>query len=296
MEKIFVADSYKDAEILSEPYIPEGKKQPYVKIKAVCPRCGGTGQYAYNEMDGTMCYGCMGRKYVVQTVRAYTEKEYNQMQARKAREAAKKEELRQAREKDRIENANLYKAKAAEGMGFSADGYAYVVYGDDTFAIKDRLKELGGRFNPNLKWYFAKEVELPEGYKLCKIALDDVCDYEPLTRTLSFKENANEFVERQIAELVGPSTVEFYPGKEKERIRNITAKVKSIFGFDGAYGYTYVYTFASENYVFVWMTSSCKTDFEVGDTVDLTGTIKNFSEYNGVKNTYLTRCIIKPIQ
>jgi len=296
MEKIFVADSYKDAEILSEPYIPEGKKQPYVKIKAVCPRCGGTGQYAYNELDGTMCYGCMGRKYVIQSVRAYTEKEHNQQIARKEREAAKKEAARLAKEQDRINNAAAYKAKAATSMGFSEDGFVYIVYGDDTFAIKEHLKELGGRFNPYLKWYFAKEVELPEGYNLCKIAIDDICDYDIMTRTLSFKEGVADFIEKKIAELVGPSTIEFYPGVEKERIRNITAKVKNIFGFEGTYGYTYVYTFSSENYIFVWMTRSYKDNFKIGDTVDLTGTIKNFAEYNGIKNTYLTRCIIEPIQ
>lgn len=295
MEKFFVADSYKDAEILSEPYIPEGKNRMYVKIKAVCPRCGGTGEYAYNELDGTRCYGCMGRKFVTKIVRAYTKKEHNQQIARKERETAKKEAAKAAKEQDSVDNAALYKAKAAADMGFGADGFVYVVYGDDTFAIKDRLKELGGRFNPHLKWYFAKEVELPEGYNLCKIAIDDICEYKPLARALFFKENADEFVEEKIAKLVGPSTVEFYPGAEKERIRNITAKVKSIFGFDGIYGYTYVYTFSSENYVFIWMTSSCKDDIAVGDTVDLTGTIKKFEEYAGVKNTYLSRCIVKPI-
>ena len=26
----------------------------------VCGRCGGTGQYSYNQIDGTKCYGCGG--------------------------------------------------------------------------------------------------------------------------------------------------------------------------------------------------------------------------------------------
>jgi hypothetical protein len=28
----------------------------------VCGRCGGTGHYSYNQIDGTRCYGCGGRK------------------------------------------------------------------------------------------------------------------------------------------------------------------------------------------------------------------------------------------
>lgn len=27
-----------------------------------CTRCGGTGQYSFNQIDGTMCYGCRGAK------------------------------------------------------------------------------------------------------------------------------------------------------------------------------------------------------------------------------------------
>lgn len=30
-----------------------------------CGRCGGSGHYSYNQMDGTRCYGCNGKKNVV---------------------------------------------------------------------------------------------------------------------------------------------------------------------------------------------------------------------------------------
>lgn len=29
-----------------------------------CGRCGGSGHYSYNQMHGTTCYGCSGRKVV----------------------------------------------------------------------------------------------------------------------------------------------------------------------------------------------------------------------------------------
>jgi len=32
-------------------------------FKAVCSRCGGTGEYSFNLMDGTICHGCLGAKY-----------------------------------------------------------------------------------------------------------------------------------------------------------------------------------------------------------------------------------------
>ena len=295
MEKFFVADSYKDMEILGEPFENE-KGRLYVKVKGVCPRCGGSGHYSYNQMDGTHCYGCNGSGISIQKVRAYTEKEYTRMQAANERARAKREAEKEAKARDLVENAAKYKHEVALKLGFGEDEKAYLVYGDDTFAIKDKLKELGARFDPTLKWFFSKEVELPEGYKLCAMSFDELYNYNPQSKWAEFKEDAKAIVSRRMAELKGPSTSVYYPGVKKERIRNITAKVDSIRGFEGMYGYTSVYTFTSGDYVFVWMTSKCDLGLAVGETVDLTGTIKKFDEYMGVKNTYLTRCSIKPIK
>ena len=295
MEKIFVADSYKDMEIIGEPFKNE-KGRLYVKVKGVCPRCGGSGHYSYNQMDGTRCYGCMGSGISIQKVRAYTEKEYTRMQAANERARAKKEAEKEAKARDLIENATKYKHEVALKLGFGENEKAYLVYGDDTFAIKDQLKKLGARFDPTLKWFFAEEVALPEGYKLCEMSFDELYNYNINTKWAEFKEDAKAIVSRRINELKGPSTSEYYPGAEKERIRNITAKVASIRGFEGMYGYTSVYTFTSGNYVFVWMTAKCDLDLTAGETVDLTGTIKKFDEYMGVNQTHLTRCIVKKIE
>ena len=295
MEKIFVADSYKDMQIVSEPFENE-KGRLFVKVKGVCPRCGGSGHYSYNQMDGTRCYGCNGSGTAILTVRAYSEKEYNRMQTANDRARAKREAEKEAKARDLIENAAKYKHEVALKLGFGEDEKVYLVYGDDTYAIKDELKRLGARFDPTLKWFFSKEVALPEGYKLYGMSFDELYTYNPRTKWAEFKEDAKALVSRKMAELKGPSTSKFYPGAEKERIRNITAKVQSIRGFEGAYGYTAVYTFTSEDYVFIWMSSKCDVDFSIGDTVDLTGTIKKFDEYMGVKNTYLTRCIVKKVK
>ena len=294
MEKFFVADSYKDMEVLGEPFENE-KGRLYVKVKGVCPRCGGSGHYSYNQMDGTRCYGCNGSGISIQKVRAYTEKEYTRMQVANERARAKREAEKEAKARDLVENAAKYKHEVALKLGFGEDEKAYLVYGDDTFAIKDKLKELGARFDPTLKWFFSKEVELPEGYKLCAISFDELYNYNPQSKWAEFKEDAKAIVSRRMVELKGPSTSIYYPGVEKERIRNITAKVDSIRGFEGMYGYTSVYTFTSGDYVFIWMTSKCDMGLTVGEAVDLTGTIKKFDEYMGTKNTYLTRCIIKKV-
>ena len=295
MEKFFVADSYKDMEVLGEPFENE-KGRLYVKVKGICPRCSGSGHYSYNPMDGDVCYECMGKKFITKTVRAYTEKEYTRMQAANERARAKREAEKEAKARDLVENAAKYKHEVALKLGFGEDEKAYLVYGDDTFAIKDKLKELGARFDPTLKWFFSKEVELPEGYKLCAMNFDELYNYNPQSKWAEFKEDAKAIVSRRMVELKGPSTSVYYPGVEKERVHNITAKVKSIHGFEGMYGYTFVYTFTSGDYVFVWITSKCNMNLAVGDTVDLTGTIKKFDEYMGVAQTYLTRCVVKKVE
>ena len=303
MEKFFVADSYKNAQIIGEPFENE-KGKMVIKIQRKCDRCSGLGiivarvennQYIPIPVDGGVCYKCGGNGKETKLVRAYTEKEYNRMQTANERARAKKEAEKEAKARDLIENAEKYKHEVALKLGFGENEKAYLVYGDDTFAIKDELKKLGARFDPTLKWFFSEEVTLPEGYKLCEMSFDELYNYNPQSKWAEFKEDAKAIVSRRIAELKGPSTSVYYPGVEKERIRNITAKVDSIRGFEGMYGYTYVYTFTSENYVFVWMTSKCDLSLTVGETIDLTGTIKKFDEYMGINQTHLTRCVIKKV-
>lgn len=302
MDKFFVADSYKNAEIISEPFENE-KGKMVVNIKETCPRCSGLGFIVSRvengkpipiPVDGGICYKCKGDRVIKRTIRAYTEKEYNALQRAKERNAQKKKDAAAARVQEAIDNAEQYKHEVALKLGFGENEKVYLVYGDDTYAIKDKLKEMGARFDPTLKWYLSHEVELPEGYNLCEMSFDELYDYFPAGKWAQFKENAKEIVNQRIAKLKGPSTSKFYPGVEKERIRNLTAKVQNIHGFEGMYGYTRVYTFTSEDYVFVWMTTK-SLNVVAGETIDLTGTIKKFDEYMGIKTTYLTRCVIKKI-
>jgi len=61
-------------------------------------------------------------------------------------------------------------------------------------------------------------------------------------------------------------------------------------GFDGAYGYTHIYTFLSaDKHVLVWF-STKDIDVEIGQIVNIRGTVKGHKEYNGTKQTIITRC------
>lgn len=63
---------------------------------------------------------------------------------------------------------------------------------------------------------------------------------------------------------------------------------KLLTSWDSQYGTTYLYKFVSANgYVFTWKTSK---GLDVENVRGLVGTVKNRSEYNGWKQTELTRC------
>lgn len=72
------------------------------KLFKYCRRCGGQGEYSFNLMDGTVCYGCSGRGYAEQTTMT---DEVRKAKARKR--AAHRRELKAAAEAE-------VKARAAE--------------------------------------------------------------------------------------------------------------------------------------------------------------------------------------
>lgn len=78
-----------------------------------------------------------------------------------------------------------------------------------------------------------------------------------------------------------------YVGNVRDKI-TADVIVTSCTGFDGQYGYMFVNTFQDVNKnIFVWITGT--KSYEIGTKLKLMGTVKAHNEYNGVKQTVLTR-------
>lgn len=76
-------------------------------------------------------------------------------------------------------------------------------------------------------------------------------------------------------------------GATGERITIEEASVKLLTSWETMYGYTYMYQFVDKaGNIYIWKTSN---NVE-GETVSLKGTVKAHSDFNGVKQTELTRC------
>ena len=116
---------------------------------------------------------------------------------------------------------------------------------------------------------------------------------------ISAKRNHERLVEKKIAEekrAIENAKVEYY-GNVGDKFERVLTFDKT-FGFEGAYGFTYIHLFHDdENHVFKW-SSSCGNlgkkfdwaEYEVGQKYLMKGTIKDHLEYHNVKQTVITRC------
>ena len=116
---------------------------------------------------------------------------------------------------------------------------------------------------------------------------------------ISAKKNHDRLVEKKIAEekrVIENAKVEYF-GAVGDKFERVLTFDKT-FGFEGAYGFTYIHLFHDdENHVFKW-SSSCGNlgknfnwaEYEVGQKYLMKGTIKAHDEYKGAKQTVITRC------
>ena len=124
----------------------------------------------------------------------------------------------------------------------------------------------------------------------------------------SAKQNHDKMVAKKIAEEERAKAnveVEYY-GAVGDKFE-LTLTFDKSFGFEGAYGFTYIHLFHDdENHLFKWSSSNGtykveydKTadfggveycEFEVGHKYLMKGTVKAHNEYKNVKQTVITRC------
>lgn len=95
------------------------------------------------------------------------------------------------------------------------------------------------------------------------------------------------------AETASKAETSEYIGAVKQRGKDISMKfVKEIYLGSGPYGEKYIYSFIEgDGNEAVWFTS--KQDFTIGETYSMDFTVKEHKEYNGVKQTVITRAKVK---
>lgn len=264
-----VAKSYEHMEVITEPFLKNGRK--YVRVKGKCDRCGGSGIWSWGPYGGT-CFKCQGSGNDIQEVRWYTDKE----RAAQDRQAEKRAEARVQRQLE-----HDAKIQGAEYNGF-IDGFVIAVLGN-TYEIKDELKEAGATYTRGLGWHFDNIAKVPAKYvdRTRMIMWEDA--------SIDGKIKSVEELERLVA-VADPTDDSVHMYTVGERVRGLTLKVYKV--WEGP-GYTMHTLVDDDNNVFMWTTSSRTLPLDAQVIMDVT--IKEHTEYKGIKQTVLTRPRIKEV-
>ena len=187
----------------------------------------------------------------------------------------------------------------AEMKGFNADLITYAVVGPDTFSIKDELKAAGFKFTQPMGWHSPKKLAVPEGYSLYPLKFNECFDedYMPIDKV---KWKLKRIGKGEPAEEEPKYPDSRFVGEIGERLRNLPAHLISTKQCKPSmYGTSTCCVFESGGNIFQWFTtSSAFEDYEINDSILLTGTVKDHSDkyYGGSEVTTLSRCILKPIE
>jgi len=278
------AKSYENMEQVGEPFESEGKM--YVRVRGNCPRCGGSGHYSYNPMDGTVCFQCRGSGKQVMDVRWYTEGQRASMdRAAEKRAAAKAEKNEERRRKFAARNA----------FGFGEEGYIFIVYGDNERIKKwrEELPEHTVWYNETFGWYIPATreydgLEFPEDIHFVKLEWEAIRDKDdPESLQMISHEEARKIVEQMIYE---PSKSEFQ-GEVNSWLEKEVKIIKNI-AISSTYGDSHMHIMEdNDENVYVWTTAS--KNLEEGKTFFLKMKVKEHKEYKGVKQTVVYYCKVK---
>jgi len=281
------AKSYENMTILGEPYKRDNKM--YVRVQGLCPRCGGTGNFSYNPMNGSTCFRCNGSGKEIKEVRWYTESQ----RAALDKAAEKRTNVRVAKVEER-----RVKFAARNAFGFGEEGFIILYKGDENEIhefFSNRYDEDGkciARYNTIFQWYSPSTLPIPADLPetITPIRLDwnmvrDENDNEDLT--MRDADEITKFVQTIIRE---PSR-SVYQGEKNEWLERKVVIKKNV-ALDGNYGSSHLHVMEdTDGNVYVWTTAS--KSLAEGATFTIKMKVKDHKEYNGVQQTIVYYCKVK---
>ena len=263
-------------EKLIKRYVDEkGKEWGAYKIE--CPKCGGKGflerpDWIMTDNEGR-CFKCMGTGYIVKDKRILTEKEKIQREKAKVRREEKKEA-------ERLERIRIAEEKKQEEI--NNNPYTFICIDKNSYEKKEMLKENGYKWRCG-KWIGTEKVE---GVELLQVKTADI-----ISNTLELEYDVEKIT---LAIQKHNTESSSYVGTVGEKIKQEVMLTKELY-FRSNYGYntgTYIYIMKNEQgNVLVWKTSK-SLDINEEEKFIITGTIKEYNTYDGIKQTILTRCKI----
>lgn len=175
-----------------------------------------------------------------------------------------------------------------EVLGFK-EGYITIFKGD-TYPLLEWFQNSCCRYHSFWGWYVVSEEELPNlipaGIEPIRLKWEEVC--VPGEDCLK----SEELIRAVVESLIYDESSSRHIGNIGERLELQLTLVKAVKLEDGFYGPKMLYIFkdADDNQL-VWYTTP--REFEEGKSYNVRGTVKAHSIYKNIKQTELTRCMIK---
>ena len=113
----------------------------YYRVKDICPRCGGCGDYIRGINFGA-CFLCHGTGVKEYTVKEYTPEHAAKLEARRKSKAAEQAEAAKLRT---TEHEDEFIARRYAEFGCGKDGIGYALTGK-TYGVRDQIKRNGGKW------------------------------------------------------------------------------------------------------------------------------------------------------
>ena len=271
---------------MAKQYIRTDKNGTKIYHDYTCDRCGGKGIFFVgvhngvpvpSHLDDGVCWECggSGRMEKPRVIKEYTVEYRAILDARAAKRREK--QLSQAQAEKAEKQAAWKREKGFVEDRIHAVGIA------NSFERRDEIKAAGGRFNEYTGWYFS---EPREEFKTVELTAEE-CLEENAWHGLEWRGN----VIREILKAKLPANPSQHIGQVGGKIE-LEATFKRTRWYDTPFGTTWIHTFEdAEGNCLVWKTSA-SLDVVAGDKIRIRGTVKDHDEYNGVKQTVLTRCKI----
>lgn len=146
-----------------------------------CPRCMGHGQLEKWQYTGRRCFECGGdglRRKPLE-VKVYTREYADKLEARRAAKAAAEAAANAANapaEDELRRRAEEARSNVWQSEGFDRDGTGYL-YTGDTYPLRPKIKEKGGRWCAFLRgWIAPVDLGPMQGVKIEQVNAADICN------------------------------------------------------------------------------------------------------------------------
>lgn len=274
----------------------------YVLASCPCDRCTNgifvsrveNGKLIPHPNANGVCFKCGGSGTIAKEVRLYTDEEYEKMEKANVKAAEKRASEREAKMKAEYDEK---KAKWIAENGFNENGITYVYYLNDSYNVKETLKDEGFRFNSTLLWHCPT---IPVGYedKVIEIKMSDWVEFSAWGEghyIIGAKEEVDAAMRDARRMNACPSE---WIGEPKDKIYGLSATLTDIHNYNSKYGVSSIVRFETEpGNIIKWFTSTV-VDIEVGSKVLVSATIKEniVDKYeDDAKVTIITRAKLQAV-